>query len=149
MTKSAGFLTENNVVDAVANYLDRRGWKVSQKLKTTERGTDIIAERKQTKLFVEAKGGGSSNKKSARFKTGFSSGQKKHNIAHALLKSITQEKDTKDLIAMAFPNDNYYQKVLKSENLNKALKKLNVIVFLVSEKNDVEVIAPEYLELSA
>jgi Holliday junction resolvase len=55
-------LTENDVVKAVSNKLNAIGYKVVQSLTTNEKGIDIIAQKGDVKLYVEAKGETSSKK---------------------------------------------------------------------------------------
>jgi hypothetical protein len=61
MSGAPATLTEDDVVDAVSDYLERAGWTVEQRLRTAERGVDIVACRSdQGVLRVEAKGATSS-----------------------------------------------------------------------------------------
>ena len=46
-------LTENAVVDAVAAYLEKRGWRIVSKCTTIQTGIDIVAEQNQRRLPVE------------------------------------------------------------------------------------------------
>jgi hypothetical protein len=61
---------ENAVVNATCKYREARGFVISQRLSTVERGVDIIAEETSTgcKLVVEAKDGTSSMEGSPRFR---------------------------------------------------------------------------------
>lgn len=62
-------MDENAVVEAVCRVYQQRGYKIMQRLSTTEHGIDIIAEHAETKhrFLVEAKGSTSSREGSARF----------------------------------------------------------------------------------
>jgi predicted nuclease with RNAse H fold len=60
---------ENAVIHAICEYLSAGGYKIVQKLGTTEHGVDVIAEHPGThvRALVEAKGGTSSRDGSERF----------------------------------------------------------------------------------
>jgi len=62
-------MDENDVVNTVCEHLEAQGFVILQRLSTIEKGIDIIAKDSSSgcKLFVEAKGGTSSRKGSARF----------------------------------------------------------------------------------
>jgi Holliday junction resolvase-like predicted endonuclease len=52
-------LTENDVVDAVARHLTSDGWNILQTRTTLQQGIDILAQKDNETLAIEAKGGGS------------------------------------------------------------------------------------------
>ena len=62
-------MDENEVIDAVCVHLERIGFRVLQRLTTTEQGVDVIAESidRNRRILVEAKGGTSSREGSNRF----------------------------------------------------------------------------------
>ena len=66
MTLHSVGLSENDVVDAVATFLTQQKWSVTQALRTTEQGVDLIAKRGTERLLLEAKGGTSTSVTSAR-----------------------------------------------------------------------------------
>jgi len=51
-------LTENDVIDAVCDYLEAAGYEILQRSHTKQKGTDIIAKRPEGpgRLLIEAKG---------------------------------------------------------------------------------------------
>ena len=56
-------LNENQVVDAVCEFLESNGAAVEQRCTTKQKGTDIVARRPGSahKLLIEAKGGTSTD----------------------------------------------------------------------------------------
>lgn len=72
------WLTEDQVADAVAAYLEAERWRVMQKLGATQRRYDISPERDGTRLAVEAKGGDSSQTQTSRFGQPFNRNQAAH-----------------------------------------------------------------------
>jgi hypothetical protein len=51
------WLTENEIVEAVTEHLQKAGWGIKSSCNTMQRGIDICAERGGVTLAVEAKGG--------------------------------------------------------------------------------------------
>ena len=62
-------LDENDVVAAVCSHLEHEGYTIVQRLRTTQRGVDIIAEHpsRAGKLHIEAKGGTSARQGRPRY----------------------------------------------------------------------------------
>ena len=78
MTESAEFITENEVVEAVAGYLSNNGWEIVATCTTAQRGVDILAKRNGETLAVEAKGAGSATPESRRYGKPFTNNQNAH-----------------------------------------------------------------------
>jgi hypothetical protein len=70
------WLTENEVVDAVAEHLQKTGWEKIRTCNTMQQGIDIYAERSGVTVAIEAKGGGSSKPGTAKYGKPFDNGQK-------------------------------------------------------------------------
>ena len=69
-------LYESDVISSVCKYLEKRDYKINQKLKESEKGDDIIAtDCDGIKCFIEAKGETSSKKTTLRYGKGFSPSQ--------------------------------------------------------------------------
>ena len=68
-------LTEDQVIDAVRDYLVRRSWRIVARATAVQRGDDLVAEREGERLVVEAKGAGSSKVGTARYGKTFNKGQ--------------------------------------------------------------------------
>lgn len=80
-------LDENDVVNAVCDYLKAHDWIIVQKCLTNQRGIDIVARRLDAggQLLIEAKGATSSKKGSARYDLGFNMNQVFDRVAKMLL----------------------------------------------------------------
>jgi|HubBroStandDraft_6_1064221.scaffolds.fasta_scaffold103178_1 Holliday junction resolvase-like predicted endonuclease len=96
-------LTENDVLDAVAEHLKNEGWTIRQKRTTTQHGIDILAEKHGESVAIEAKGGGSATIGTARYGQHFTANQKRSHVAVALLTAIQVLSDAKHRAALAFP----------------------------------------------
>jgi len=68
-------LTEDDVIDAVRDFLVHEGWTITRRATVSQPGTDLVAERNGETLEIEAKGAGSSRVGSARYGEEFNSGQ--------------------------------------------------------------------------
>jgi len=68
-TRALTVLTENEIVQTLAEHLRREGYRIDKQLTTLEQGVDIVAIHLATgrRLLVEAKGGTSSKEGTARF----------------------------------------------------------------------------------
>jgi len=128
-------LTENDVVDALAEHLERNaGYRVEERHSTKEHGVDIIAVKKATNelLLVEAKGGTSSKDGSNRFGKPFSRNQAKSHVSAAFYcaaKLRQQHASENAVVALAFPNDAMHRKLV--HEISSALKLLSIVVFFV------------------
>ena len=120
-------LTENDVVNYLTNFLKKEGYKIIQSLTTTQIGVDIIAEKNNKILYIEAKGQTSSKENSSRYGKPFNLNQIKSHISGALLASmriISTDIENKDVIAgIALPDTPNQQKIIKQ--ILPALKELN------------------------
>ncbi|SET45355.1 hypothetical protein [Stigmatella erecta] len=125
-------LTENHVIEAVANHLATRGWTINQKLTTAERGIDIIASRAGSgRLLVEAKGGTSSMRHTKRFGKPFDDGQVKKHVSVAFYYAAKlQGLHPADSIALALPDDAWHRAAI--EAIGAALGKLVICVYFVA-----------------
>lgn len=127
-------LIENDVVKAVARHLDSEGYCVEKVLSTVEHGVDIVAVHPEThvRLLVEAKGGTSSKKASARFGKPFTRNQAKTHVAVALYYAamLRQEYSSEGArVALAFPDDKNHTELV--EDISSALRVLQITAFFV------------------
>lgn len=126
-------ITENHVVDSVAQYLRDQGWKILQKLNTSQAGFDLIAEKSDERFYIEAKGGTSSKIESKKYGHPFTDSQAKDHLAMALWKigeTMTKYPDCK--IGIALPKEHFYWKHFLS--IKALIDTLDLIVFWVDEK---------------
>lgn len=133
-------LTENDIVNILAEYLVKEGYTINQSLTTLQTGIDLIAENSKEVLYVEAKGETSSKEGTNRYGSSFSSNQIKSHVSRAILSSmiVLQENPSgsKTKVAIALPDNlghrNLVLKVLKP------LKSISIIVFLISADGKVD-----------
>jgi len=130
-------LTEDQTVELLMEHLKASGWNIISYCLGQQRGYDIVAERNNQKLYVEAKGaraGDSSPTKKRKF---FDSGQIKDHMGKAIVKSLeTQNKYPNAKVAIAHPDDSLIRKVIGGiiPNINK----LGIIHFWVKPNGEVE-----------
>lgn len=122
-------LYEDEVVDAVADELACRGWTVTQQLRSTEQGDDIVALRGDHRLIVEAKGQTSAVATSARFGQPFSVGQVRSHVGQAVLRSLRVVSDG-HCACIALPDDRPHR--AEVDKIAPALLQLDVGVFWVA-----------------
>lgn len=133
-------LTENEIIDALANYLQKKGYNIQNSCTTTERGIDLIAENNGEVLYIEAKGETSSKESTKRFGLTFTSNQIKSHVSRAILASmlVLQDKPAgpKTKVGIALPdNPGHRNLILKIIN---PLKSLSIKIFLVSADNKID-----------
>src|SRR5215469_14209085 len=104
-SRTPQWLTEDQVVQAVVSHLKKAEWQIKKTCTVEQRGTDILAERDGRSLVVEAKGGGSARKWTRRYGQPFTSAQKRHHVAMALLTAVKVVSKRGGHAAMALPGD--------------------------------------------
>ena len=128
-------LTENEVLDAVAEHLQKCGWQVVHTRNTHERGHDILAMKGETTLAIEAKGGTSSKPGTNRYGQEFSSDQKRAHVAVALFKAATVFSAGQYRPGIAVPSDDRHLTLIQA--VGPALDALHVAVFRVDDDRTV------------
>jgi len=124
-------ITEDEVVRAVSEYLEGRGWHITQSLRTTQKGIDLCAVKSTEQLLIEAKGGTSNLRSSARFGKPFSGAQAKDHIGAALWKVgqlLTSYPNAK--IAIALPEDAYHRRY--AAEIDSLLKMCQIDIYWVN-----------------
>ena len=142
-------LTENEIVQTLAAYLYREGYRVDKQLTTLEQGIDIDAVHIATgrRLLVEAKGGTSSKESTARFGKPFSPNQAKSHVAVAFYCGAKmQQKYAPEgaQVALAFPDDKNHRGFV--QRIGAALKTLAITVYFVDETRHVWIFSPHHPE---
>ena len=122
-------LTENDVVEAVANHLRADGWRVEGTSSTNERGHDILATKDGLTLAIEAKGETSSKPGSRRHGQAFNSGQTISHVSRALYKAASVFSAGQYRAGIALPATDRHRNLIME--IGPALEALNVSVFLV------------------
>ena len=139
-------LTENAVVKAVKVYLEAAGYRVDKARSTVQRGIDLEAVHSATnkRLLVEAKGGTSSKRKTARFGRGFTRNQAKSHVSVAfyyVAKLRQQHRGAQ--VAVAFPDDPNHRALIDS--IRSALNELGIVVFFVNAARRVRILDDQSL----
>ncbi|KSA11550.1 hypothetical protein I600_3874 [Maribacter dokdonensis DSW-8] len=130
-------LTENEIVEKVADFLEIKGYNIKQFLQTNQRGIDIIAEKENEVLYVEAKGETSATKTTKRFGKPFDRNQVKSHISVALLATMkvisSKPNGNNTKVGIALPDNDEHRKVIKK--IIPALNQLDIILFWVTKDN--------------
>jgi hypothetical protein len=142
MPDSTGRLDENDVIDRVCTFLTARGFEITKRLRTTERGVDIVARFPQNgpELWVEAKGGTSADPRSPRYGLGFDSAQRKDHFSVAVysaLRHLSLSEGGPDRVGIALPDEHRSAVV---QPVLPILQRLGILVFLVAADGSVEVL---------
>jgi diaminopimelate decarboxylase len=140
-------LFESDVVDAVCIELQARGYHIQQRLRTREKGDDIVAVRGAApvrQLFIEAKGETSSNRDTRRYGRPFDAAQIRVHVAEALYKAATvlsREREGVEIRAgIALPDTKKHR--ARIADIERALRQLAIAVFWVDEGGGVQVASP-------
>lgn len=128
-------LNENDVVKLVSRHLSKNGYQILQSLGTNQRGVDIIAEKKDETIYVEAKGETSSVPSSARYGKPFDSKQINTHVSAAVMSSIKilAEKPSgqQTKVAIALPETPGHLKAIKG--IHAILKRLQIDIYWVGK----------------
>ena len=131
------WLTENDIVEAMAKHLTAERWRVSHMCQTTEQGIDLIATRGDERLVLEAKGGGSSKEGTRRFGMPFTNNQQGDHVAKAVFVACKlRSKEPKSRVAIAFPDTPTHRRCINS--VATALERLAVWAYVVHSDLRVE-----------
>ncbi len=134
-------LTENEILERLEIYLIAKGYKVKHRLSTIQKGIDLIAEKAEETLYVEAKGETSASTTSNRFGKPFNPNQIKDHIAKAILASLEiyslKPDGINTRVAIALPNNIGHNRVISK--ILPALRHLEISIFLVDTNTVTEV----------
>jgi hypothetical protein len=125
-------LYENDVVDAVCDYLKKQGFTIESRCSSTERGDDIVAVRAGIRLFLEAKGEGSAREGTARYGKCFNSGQVFDVVAKAFYRAavMLQRGPVGCRAGLALPDTPEFRKRVKA--IDQTLTRLGFVIFWVT-----------------
>ena len=136
MDVTADWYWEGNVVEAIARFLERRGWSIVGKADTLskEQGVDLHATKVGCTLLVEAKGYPSKNyrdpRRSGEVKPTNPTNQAQQWYSHALLKVMRlQTKNPQAIVALGLPDFPRYRALF--EETHGGLAKLGVAMLTV------------------
>jgi len=133
-------LTENQIVMAVQRHFKAMGHTVRQVRKTTEHGTDVIAERRGEVWYVEAKGETSSKKHTQRYGQPFNSAQIKSHVSRAVFTAMSvvaqAPSGRRTRAGVAFPDVAGHRAEVAS--IATVLERLGIEVFWVAGNRSVQ-----------
>lgn len=137
-------LTEYEVIKCVCNFLEAHHFYINQQLKENERGDDIIAtNKKNQKIYIEAKGQTSSKKSTNQYGKAFNSSQILTHISMALYRAINMKEKYCSYVGIALPETENH--ILRIKNINNTLQATKIEIFWV--KSDGTVRVENYSEL--
>lgn len=129
-------LTENEVVTILMDYLQNEGYKIDSYCLGQTHGKDIVAEKDNQKLIVEAKGAMASNQSPTKTRKQFDSSQIKAHFGRALVKVLEEKySEPSSVVAIAHPEDEYIRKLIG--HLSPFLKSLGIRHYWVSRNGKV------------
>lgn len=137
-------LYEDDVTEAVCAELERRGWSITQRLRSTERGDDIIATRGDRRFIIECKGETSGNPTTNRYGKPFSASQVNSHVSRAMLRAMRVTSEG-NLAGVAFPEERLHR--IEVEKVQIAVERLGVVVCWVTEKGEIKIEAPPGVEV--
>ncbi|MFL8712588.1 hypothetical protein Q3304_17590 [Clostridioides sp. GD02377] len=118
-------ITENEVVDCVVSYLEKIGFSIESRCNTMEKGIDIVAQKNNRKLLIEAKGA-TTSKDTSRKGHPFSSNQINNHVSRAVFKALQMKEYEEDaVVAIALPYTKTHVRVTKT--VEKTLKSLEIL----------------------
>lgn len=133
-------ITENDVIRAVCAKLADLGFNIKQSLNTLEKGIDVIAQKADFVLYLEAKGETSALITSKRYGKPFNQNQIVDHVSKALLavsKIITTRTDDNFGVAVALPDNLGHRKVI--QEIAKAIKLLDINILWVAADGTVSI----------
>ncbi len=134
-------LTENDVIDAVCDYLVAAGYKILRRSHTKQKGTDIIAKRPEGpgRLLIEAKGETSADPRTKGYGTPFDSAQVQVHVAEAFRTAARfhdEHHSSGDFVGVAFPDTRLHRKYLGQ--VKSAIDSLGIPVYFVQRDRSVK-----------
>ena len=130
-------LDENDVVNDMKEFLKTQGYKIKNSCNTNQKGVDIVAEKGEQELWVEAKGGTSSKKNSSRYGLPFTTNQVKVHVSRAVYQALSAlDSDENPQSAIALPDDEKHRQEI--DKVRKSLEKLGIVVYFVSKERGVQ-----------
>ena len=126
-------LDENEVVEILAKHLSEQGYEIKQKLSTKQKGIDVIAQKGNECLMIEAKGETSSREGSQRYGKPYTASQVFDRVAKGVYTAIktAEESASHEVSCLAFPDSKLFREYLSS--VISPLKTVGIVVFMVSQ----------------
>lgn len=136
-------LYEDDVTDAVCAELERRGWSIEQRLRSTQRGDDIVATLGGMRLVIECKGETSTDPATRRYGARFNASQVNSHVSRAMLRAMRVVSDG-HLAGVAFPEERLHR--IEVEKVRVAVERLGVVLCWVSEQGEAAFEVPAGVE---
>lgn len=138
-------LDENQVIEILVEHLKHRGYEILRKAHTTEKGVDLLARHQTSarELHIEAKGGTSSRRGSARFGKPYTQSQVLDRVSKgfytaAALRTVVR---TQDEVALAVPDTPHFRKYL--EPVFHIAQQADIQILLVNPSGNVSYLAKD------
>jgi Holliday junction resolvase-like predicted endonuclease len=136
--RGAAMTSEDEVVAAVCRHLERGGYEILQRCRTSERGIDIVARSPAGDVVhVEAKGETSNDPSSKRFGKPFNRAQCGVHVASAFYTAAASANAERTRAAMAFPDTRLHREFVG--RIRHALARLEIAIFWVAADHSVQV----------
>ena len=127
MMQTGIMITENEVVNMVISKLKQLDFEIISSCDTNTRGIDIIAEKDNKRILIEAKGG-TTSKESAKEGKPFDRNQAKTHISVAIFKLLQLKEENKNaLLGIALPYERHHYEFVNS--IITSIKELEIIIF--------------------
>jgi hypothetical protein len=99
-------MNENQIVEAVCEFIEQQGGVIRQRLTTDEQGVDIIAEFLGEDCYIEAKGATSADPNSARFGMPFTRSQIFDRVSKGFYTAacLRQQHPGNSIVGLALPD---------------------------------------------
>lgn len=106
-------MTEDKTVLALIKHLKQEGWHIENYCIGHQRGDDIVATKRKSKIVIEVKGARANPNSPVKKREKFDSGQIKTHLGKAILKSYDSIiSNENNIVAIAHPNDGYLKSVI-------------------------------------
>lgn len=129
-------MTEEQVILILMNYLEKEGWYIRSFCLGSEHGHDILAEKDEKILIVEAKGAKANNKAKTKKRIFFNNTQIKVHFGKALVQILEKRiKEPHAIYAIAHPDDKGIRNCIGK--LIPLLKDININHYWVSVNGNV------------
>lgn len=144
-------LIENQVVDYVCYHLRKIGFSVIQSAHVGTKGVDIIAQKDDWKVHIEAKGETSAVETSNRYGKAFTPSQVFDVLSKVIFKSLSNKNkdswDNNDVCAIAIPDVPLFREW--HNKVEESLHQLQLVTIWVDPDGKVSVDADKYTYLTA
>ena len=132
-------MDENEVIDKLCKHLKSKGWHVDSYVAAGVRGIDVVAKNPLGQIFhIEAKGGTSSDPKSARYGSPFTKSQVFDVTSKGLMQCFHHiaKNDPKTRTAFVYPSGKYFAQYI--DPILPLLQSAGLCLFRVNANNTID-----------